>query len=234
MKAVLLAAGFGTRLRPLTDTIPKCLVPIHGRPLLGYWFDLLFKAGIERVLVNTHYLPDPVREFVRTSPWRDRIELVHEAEILGTGGTIIANRGFFGREPMMVAHADNLTDTDLPAFMAAHATRPAAAAMTLLAFEVEDPSSAGILELSADNLVQHFHEKVANPPGKLANGALYILEPEMVDAIEAVGRPVVDFVTEVVPHFMGRIYAVESKRFHMDIGSYERLKTAHEQYPLPG
>ncbi|MGL5362583.1 MAG: nucleotidyltransferase family protein [Bosea sp. (in: a-proteobacteria)] len=233
MKAILLAAGFGTRLRPLTDTIPKCLVPIHGKPLLGYWFDLLFKSGIEKVLVNTHYLPEPVRAFVNASPWREKIELVHEDEILGTGGTIIANREFYSREPILVAHADNLTDTDFPAFMAAHLSRPSHAAMSLLAFEVEDPRSAGILELSEDNLVQQFHEKVDNPPGNLANGAVYILEAEIIDAIEAVGRPVVDFVTEVIPDFMGRIYAFESKRFHMDIGSHERLRAAHEQYPKP-
>jgi len=78
MKALLLAAGLGTRLRPLTNTIPKCMVPVRGRPLLDYWLDLLLSAGIEQLLVNTHYLPDVVREFVRSSQWEARIKLAHE------------------------------------------------------------------------------------------------------------------------------------------------------------
>ena len=87
-RALLLAAGLGTRLRPLTNHVPKCLVPIKGKPLLGYWLDLLLRAGIERVLVNTHYLPDPVRRFCAESPWANRIDLVHEESLAGTAGTI--------------------------------------------------------------------------------------------------------------------------------------------------
>ena len=86
MRALLLAAGLGTRLRPITDHVPKCLVPIHGKPLLGYWLDMLLPNGVERVLVNTHYLPQAVQAFVAESAWRDSIEMVHEDELLGTGG----------------------------------------------------------------------------------------------------------------------------------------------------
>src|SRR5688572_30374554 len=106
MRALLLAGGLGTRLRPLTDRIPKCLVPIHGKPLLEYWLDLLFQGGVETALVNTHYLPEPVRAFVEASHWRDRITLVHEDVLLGTGGTVLRNREFFGGEAFIVAHAD--------------------------------------------------------------------------------------------------------------------------------
>ena len=83
MRALLLAAGLGTRLRPLTETVPKCLVPIHGKPLLDYWLEHLFDAGIERVLINLHWLPDVVRAHVAASPWNDRIDLVHERESAG-------------------------------------------------------------------------------------------------------------------------------------------------------
>src|SRR4051812_1294147 len=113
MHALLLAAGRGIRLRPITDTIPKCLVPIHGRPLLDYWLDRLLSNKIDRVLINTHYLADLVRAHAAASPWRSRIDLVHEDELLGTGGTIIANRTFFGRAPFLVGHADNLTGFDV-------------------------------------------------------------------------------------------------------------------------
>src|SRR5579863_4066102 len=96
MRALLLAAGLGTRLRPVTDSVPKCLVPIQGRPLLDYWLELLLPAPIERVLVNTYYLADQVRAYHAASPWRARVDLVHEAVLFGTGGTVLANRGWFG------------------------------------------------------------------------------------------------------------------------------------------
>ena len=95
MRALILAAGLGTRLRPLTETVPKCLVSIHGRPLLDYWFDLLFSENaVDRARVNTSYLADAVSNHVATSQWRDRVDLIHETELLGTGGTVLTNRAF--------------------------------------------------------------------------------------------------------------------------------------------
>ena len=124
MRALLLAAGLGTRLRPLTLTVPKCLVPIHGKPLLDYWLDHVFAAGIDRVLINTHWLADAVERHVAASPWRDRIDLVQEDELLGTAGTVAANRDWLGNDPFLLAHADNLTDFDVRNFAQRHAARP--------------------------------------------------------------------------------------------------------------
>src|SRR4051812_2379927 len=104
------------RLRPLTLTVPKCLVRIHGKPLLEDWFELLLAADIERVLVNTHWLADQVDRSVAQSPYRGRIDLSHEPRLLGTGGTILANREWFGHEPFMVCHADNLIGFDVAHF----------------------------------------------------------------------------------------------------------------------
>jgi mannose-1-phosphate guanylyltransferase len=230
MRALLLAAGMGTRLRPITDTIPKCLVPIHGRPLLSYWLDLLFAGDIERVLINTHYLPEAVQQFVAASPWRVRVDLVHEEQLLGTGGTVAANHAYFEGEAFLLAHADNLTDFDLPVLRAAHAARPPEAAMTMLAFRTDDPKSCGILELGGHGLVRAFHEKVENPPGNLANAAVYILEPEVMDYALALGQPVIDLQTEIIPAFLGRILVVENRGYHRDIGSAESLRKAHLEF----
>jgi len=219
MRALLLAAGLGTRLRPLTLTVPKCLVPIHGKPLLDYWLDHVFAAGIDRVLINTHWLADAVERHVATSPWRDRIDLVQEDELLGTAGTVAANRDWLGNDPFLLAHADNLTDFDVRNFAQRHAARPQHCAMT-----------CGILDLDADGVVQTFHEKVANPPGNLANAAVYLCESEVADFITGLGRPVVDFSTEVIPHFLGRILAVETAGYHRDIGSAEALALAETEY----
>ena len=232
MRALLLAAGIGSRLRPLTDTTPKCLVPIHGRPLLDYWLDLVFEAGIERALVNTHWLSEQVEAHIAASPWRPRIDLVHEDELRGTGGTILANRAWFQDSAFMVAHADNLTDFDMLGLIDAHSKRPAGHVMTMLGFRTDDPSSCGILELDQRGTVLAFHEKVANPPGNLANGAVYIFEPDVITDIARLGKEVVDLSTEIIPNYLGRILCVETHGYHRDIGNPASLLRAHIEFPL--
>jgi mannose-1-phosphate guanylyltransferase len=201
-------------------------VPVNGKPLLDYWFDHLFAANIERALVNTHYFADRVEQHVAGSRWKSQIDLVNEKQLLGTGGTVIANRDFIGRGAFLLAHADNLTDFDIAAMTARHASRPAGCVMTMLAFRTEDPRSCGILELDAKGLVQAFHEKVENPPGDLANGAVYIIEPEIVEFAASLGKPVVDLQTEVIPHFLGRIQAWMHNGYHRDIGNPAALAKA--------
>lgn len=230
MRALLLAAGIGSRLRPITDTVPKCLVPVHGQPLLDYWLDLVFEGGVERVLLNTHWLAPQVHAHAAASPWASRIDLVHEETLLGTGGTVLANRAWFQDQAFLLAHADNLTDFDVAKFIAAHENRPDNCAITMLGFRTDDPSSCGILELDDQNRVLAFHEKVENPPGNLANGAVYIFEPEVVEAMAALGKPVVDLSTEVIPGFLGRILCLETEGYHRDIGNPESLRRAHSEF----
>ncbi|WP_315781422.1 MULTISPECIES: nucleotidyltransferase family protein [unclassified Bradyrhizobium] len=230
MRALLLAAGIGSRLRPLTNTTPKCLVRVHDRPLLDYWLDLVFEGGIERALLNTHWLAEQVQAHVAQSRWRDRIDLVHEDELLGTGGTVLANRAWFGDQPFMVAHADNLTDFDVAGLLSAHRNRPNGCIMTMLAFRTDDPSSCGILELDDQHRVTAFHEKVKNPPGNLANGAVYVFDPAVIADIAALGKPVVDLSTEIIPNYLGRILCVETSGYHRDIGNPESLRRAHLEF----
>lgn len=231
MRALLLAAGLGTRLRPLTGRVPKCLVPIHGKPLLAYWLDLLLPAAIDEVLVNTHYLPDAVRRFVAQSSWRERIVLVHEDKLLGTGGTVRANRDFFQGKAFLVAHADNLTQFDVSEFLDRHARRPAGVLITMMTFRTDMPQASGIVEEDARGIVTAFHEKASNPPGELANAAVYIFEPDVVEFIRRLGKPVVDLSTEVIPAFVGRICTFRNSGYHRDIGSMEGLRKAEAEYP---
>ena len=232
MRALLLAAGLGTRLRPLTFQLPKCLVPIHGRPLLDYWLQSLFSdPRIERVLINTHYMPEQVRAFVAASPWKARLDLVHEAVLLGTGGTILANRSYFGSGPLFVAHADNLTDAMPGRLIDAYCAADRDILAALLAFRTAEPQTCGILELDDARHVIGFHEKVPNPPGNLANGAVYIFAQEVVNRIMALGRPVVDLSTEIIPGLLPRMIALEHRGFFMDIGSPQALELARTSFP---
>lgn len=233
MRALLLAAGLGSRLRPLTDRVPKCLVPVHDKPLLDYWLaNLLREGGVDRVLINMHHLAGQVAAYVDSTPWRDRIDLVHEPELLGTGGTVKANLGYFGEASFLVAHADNLTNFDLPMFLAAHEQRPPHCAITMLTFRTDDPRSGGIVELDRSGVVQRFHEKVPHPPGNLANAAVYVFAPEAARFIATLKGPFIDLSTEVIPHFLGRILAVENRGYHRDIGNVESLRRAHAEFGL--
>lgn len=233
MRALLLAAGLGTRLRPLTDEMPKCLVPIHGKPLLGYWFDLLLSHdAIERILVNTHYLPEQVQRFIKRSPWVDRIETVYEEEPLGTGGTPLKNAAFFNGEAFMVVHADNLSTFDVSSFIKSHHERPPECVMTMMVFETDQPQNSGIVELDEQGVAVGFHEKVDNPPGNLANGAVYIFESEVIDFMHRYGRPVIDLSTEVLPYFVGRINTFLNANYHRDIGTPESLRKAEIEFPV--
>ena len=124
MRAILLAAGFGTRLRPLTDSIPKCLVPIRGEPLLNIWLDKLMRTDLLPVLINTHYLPQQVALFVESSSHRDYVTVVYEPELLGTAGTLRANLDFYQGQDGLLIHSDNLCQQNLQDLVVAHHQRP--------------------------------------------------------------------------------------------------------------
>lgn len=230
MKAILLAAGLGTRLRPITSTLPKCLVPIHGRPLLEYWLDLLLESEISEVLVNIHYFPEQVRDFCQRSKWHARIHLVYEADLLGTGGTVLRNRGFFGQDSILVAHADNLSRFSVPEFLKAHRERPADTALTMMTFQTDSPESCGIVALDTRGIVVEFHEKSTNPPGNIANGAVYIFEPEVIDFMASLNKSFIDLSTEIIPQFLNRISTFQNTNYHRDIGTPLSLELAHAEF----
>ncbi|PZA09283.1 nucleotidyltransferase family protein [Rhodopseudomonas palustris] len=231
-KALLVAAGLGTRLAPLTGVLPKCLMPIAGRPLLGLWLQMLSEAGFSEIVVNLHHHADLVSEYIRRSPWAERVILAPETTLLGTAGTLLRHRERFTDGPTLFAHADNLSLFDPRAFLAAHAGRPADCAMTMMSFVTDHPQSCGILTLDPAGRVLQMDEKPQHPKGNLANAAVYIVEPEVIDFIASLGKPVVDFSTEVLPVFMGRIFSFHNGSYHRDIGNPASLAQAQLDYPL--
>ena len=225
-RALLLAAGLGTRLKPLTDIWPKCLMPIHGRPLLEYWLGILKTAEIDNVLVNTHYFSEYVDEFLSQPQFVGWVDSVYEENLLGTAGTIKNNTNFCKDNTILLAHADNWTCCDFSDFLYYHHNkRPKNTVMTMMTFTCPTPSSCGIIELNDSGIVVGFHEKVDNPPGRLANAAVYLIEPEVIEWIKN-NPEITDFSTEVIPQFMGRISAWENKNIHRDIGTIKILKEA--------
>jgi mannose-1-phosphate guanylyltransferase len=221
MKAILLAAGLGTRLRPITNRIPKCLVPINGVPLLGIWLNSLCKNNIGPYLVNTHYFAEQVEAFITASDFHDSVVLVNETALLGTAGTLKKNIDFFDGNDGMLIHADNYCLANFQEFVTAHRDRPKNCLMTMMTFKTDNPSACGIVELNKDGVVTRFYEKESNPPGNTANGAIYILSKELISQFKTTFRDAVDFSTDVIPALMGLIYAYETKRPLIDIGTVE-------------
>ena len=175
MKAFLLAAGVGSRLRPLTDQTPKCLLPIDGTTLLDRWLDAFDRAGVSEVLVNTHHLADLVESHLAARNRPPAVRMVHEPVLLGSAGTLVANREWVEGEPFFLAcNADNLTDFDLGALIDAHLRGGEMATLTL--FRSADPAACGIVQLDEGGRVIEFVEKPAFPKGDLANAGMYAFE----------------------------------------------------------
>lgn len=230
MKALLLCAGLGTRLKPVTDFIPKCLVPIHGIPLLDIWCDQLVSAGVTEILINIHHHSSQVKKHIQQSPCRDYITLVEETdELLGTGGTIRNNRDFFADKPALIIHADNLSFADLPNFIEFHRRLNPPMVASMMCFHTDVPEQCGIVELTDKGIVKAFHEKVSNPPGTLANGAVYIFEPTVIDEICALRQDFIDLSTEIIPTLINRCAAWKNTVYHRDIGRIEALFSAQKE-----
>ena len=230
MRVLLLAAGLGTRLRPLTDTIPKCLVPIHGKPLLYYWLRMLDDAGVKPMLVNTHYFADKVKDYIKMSGFNDIVETVYEENLLGTAGTLLRNRDFFQDDTLMLVHADNLSRFDVTAFVEQHKKRPAHCEITMMTFLTSTPESCGIVEMDEQGVINAFYEKIENPPGNIANGAVYIIEPSIFNFLNILGKKYIDFSTEVLPHYIGKIFTFHNDIYHRDIGTMESYKAAIREF----
>jgi mannose-1-phosphate guanylyltransferase len=226
VKAILLAAGYGSRLAPITLSIPKCLVQIHGRELLDIWLARLEKSGVSEVLLNLHYLPEKIIDFLNHKSYSLKIKLSYESVLLGTAGTILKNRDFFYPEPVLVIHADNLSLVPIGEFFSAHKNYGDKVAMTMMTFLTDSPQDCGIISVGDDGIVTSFFEKSSKENGNLANGAIYIINNEVVEFLGRLEKKAIDFSNEVIPFFIGKIGVYHNKIYHRDIGTHQSLKKA--------
>jgi mannose-1-phosphate guanylyltransferase len=229
VKALILCAGFGTRLGDLSKNWPKCLMPIKGRPLLEYWLYYLKNAGISNVLLNSHFQSHIIEGFLKRRCFNNMVELVYEKDLLGTAGTLIHNAHYFINERVLLAHGDNWTNIDLKPFIDFHLKkRNKISLITMMVFETTNPTNCGIVETNQEGLVVAFHEKVKNPPNNNANAAIYIIEPEVIKWL--IERPWIrDFSTEVIPAFLGKIDTWMNPNQLIDIGTPEMLKLVQNE-----
>jgi mannose-1-phosphate guanylyltransferase len=230
MKALLLAAGLGSRLRPLTNEMPKCLVPIGGKPLLEIWIEQLIDAGVDEFFINIHAHAQMVHTFFQQNDFDCVINCLDEAELLGTGGTLRKNAQFFVDGPFLCAHADNFCLADFKAFFAAHSNRSPEVEITMMTFVTDQPQSCGVVETNGYGIVTKFQEKVSNPTSNRANAAVFVMEPSVAHRLGADDRDVIDFCADELPKYVGRMQTWANDIYHLDIGTPENYSRANRDW----
>ncbi len=223
MKAFLLAAGKGTRLQPLTFHTPKCLVPICGKPLLEYWFDLFEIYGIDDILINTSHLSDKVRDYIKGHSRGLKITLTYEKSLLGSGGTIKKNLDFIdGEDPFFIFYADNLTNIPLNKMTSLHDKNKRD--FTLAVFTVPNPRECGIVEMDEHSTIISFIEKPEHPASNLAFAGIMLSSPKLMDHFP--NTDVFDLGHDVLPRIVGHASGYVIEDYLLDIGTPEKLYQA--------
>lgn len=232
MKAMLLAAGEGTRLRPLTLEMPKVLLPIGGQPLIEYQLSWLKHHGIQEVAINLYHLGNKVKDFLGDgSRFGVKIFYSTEEKLLGTAGGVKRMEHLF-HNTFAVVYADVLTNFNLSAMVKFHQEKKAAA--TLVIFEAPNPTEVGVVEMSSEGRILSFVEKpkAANLElQSLASGGVYVLEKEVLKYIPAQGFS--DFAYDIFPKLLELSlpiygYALKSQDYLIDIGTIEKYNQANK------
>jgi mannose-1-phosphate guanylyltransferase len=225
MQALVLAGGEGTRLRPLTHTVPKPVMPLAGRPFLTFMLDWLREHDVDDVLLSCGFLAHQVEDVLGDEHGGMRLRYVHEDEPLGTAGPVrlAADEGLL-QDRLFILNGDVLTDMDLTAQLAFHEEKNARATLALIA--VEDTASYGVVPTDEDGAVEEFLEKAPGPaPTNRINAGAYVIEREVVERIPP-GRAV-SFEREIFPALVGNgLYGFMAEGYWIDIGTPERYLEA--------
>ncbi len=225
MKAFLLAAGLGTRMRPLTDQTPKCLLTIGGIAMVDIWLDAMLRAGVSDVLVNLHHLADQVEAHVARRRRPPAVRLSYEPALLGSAGTLAANRDFVASEEFFLAcYVDNLTDFDLSVLVERHRSWGGLATLALI--HTDESRAKGIVELDADGIVASFEEKPKAPKSDLANAGIYAFAPSV---IEFIAKPPADIGYDLLPRLVGKMQGFVIDAYLRDVGSSPEAYLAAER-----
>jgi mannose-1-phosphate guanylyltransferase len=218
VQALVLAGGEGTRLRPLTYTTPKPVMPLAGRPFLSFMLDWLSGHGVDQVILSCGFMSDAVRAVLGDIYDGMRLRYVVEDEPLGTAGPVrLAYDQGVLEERLLVLNGDVLCDMDLSAQVVQH--ERARARVTLALSAVEDTSSYGVVPTTEDGQVTEFREKGEGPqPTNRINAGAYVVEREVVESLIPPGRAV-SFEREVFPQLTGRgLYGYQAEGYWIDIG----------------
>jgi len=228
MKAFILAAGSGTRLRPLTDNVPKCLLPIRGVPLLQIWLENCAAAGIKEVLINVHAHAGQIRDFAARQNCKLVVQISEEEKLLGSAGTLVENQGFVLQErSFFVLYGDVLTNVRLADMLVFHSAR--SSYVTLGTYQVQDPTQCGIVTADQEGTVRSFVEKPAWSESNWAFSGVMIASPKILDSIPA-QRPA-DIGFHLLPQLIGQMSAYPISDYLLDIGTLCNYQKAQSTWP---
>lgn len=230
MKAVIIAGGLGTRLQPLTNNVPKPIVPVANRPFIVHQIEHLIKHGIDEVIVNLHYLSNEIKKILDDGKeWGIKIHYSVEESPLGTAGAVKNAEKYFGSEPLIVFNGDVLTDINISKVINFHREKGARVTITLT--EVEDPTEFGLVITDAKDRVTKFIEK---PSWEMVttrniNAGIYVIDPQVFKAVP-VGQPY-SFERQLYPGLLEQgepIFGFQSDAYWIDIGKPEKYMEAHQ------
>ena len=227
MRAMILAAGFGTRLRPLTDKRPKCLMPVMNRPLLGLWLERLAAWGVERAVVNTHHLAPLVHDWLaQRGPHGPEVAISHEPDILGTGGGLVAARESLGEKPFLLVNSDVLATARVPALLEALEQSDALAVLGLV-----DWPQVNTVALDDHGRVLGFAGDPRPPRAERwrTYSGLAAIHPRLLDFLPASGRSsLVDGIRAALAAGH-KVLGLPLEGFWDDLGTPERLWDLHRR-----
>jgi len=226
MKALILAAGFGTRLGEITQNLPKALVQVGNKPMIDFCIERLEEIGVSEILINVHYKANLMHDYFLMNKHSSKIELSDEPNLLGTAGTIKKHIKNLATEDFIVMHADNYFSGTLKPLLDGHLSRESGEFGTMGTFTTNDPSSCGILELNPDGTIKAFFEKVQNPPGNLANAAIYLFTPQIVGPLNELTGEVLDIGKDLIPKISSKLSTAYLGENFVDIGTPEGLTRA--------
>ncbi len=225
MKALILAAGLGTRLQPITNTMPKCLVEINGKSMLEFWIDKLQLSQIDEIFINTHHFSELVQERVAKVSSSVALRLIHEEHLLGTAGTLrkVIDLGSL-EEDLLVLHCDNYSSIDLSQLIQSHVNRDSRFIATMGVFKTSDIQNSGMVKVTSEGDILEFIEKPIHSNLEWANAAIYILSQEFQRMVESQFTNATSITEEIVPFTLSRIQAHKIEGFHIDMGTHAALE----------
>jgi NDP-sugar pyrophosphorylase family protein len=226
MKAVVLVGGFGTRLRPLTETVKKELLPLVDRPILDHVLDHLARHGVHEVVLSSPYLEAAFHPFIEARHGDPAITWITESAPLGTGGAIVNALDALGDEPFFALNGDVLTDLDLSAMLRAHRQRDAVVTISL--HHVDDARAFGLVVADRDGRVREFREKPTDAVPGDVNAGTYVLDPPVLRTWTTEGE--VSIEREIFPAIIaggGAVFGFPTEAYWMDLGTPEKYLQAH-------
>jgi mannose-1-phosphate guanylyltransferase len=219
MKALLLAAGKGTRLKPLTDKIPKCLLPINNKPLLFHWLEILEKENISEVIINTHHLSEKTIKAINKRNNKIKITITFEKNLLGSAGTIFYNKDILSiDDDFLIIYADNYTNVKLKPLIDFHKKNNAL--YTTYVYQTDTPNLKGIFEYDeCTGQATSFEEKPSSPKSDIANAGIGVLSKNIFNY--EVRKTPCDFGKEILPQIVDKTYLIKTNEIIIDIGTYK-------------